>query len=312
MWDFVNRVAREVRKTHPDKFICNCAYGTYRLPPLKIDKLEPNVVVCIVGGRRPTNNKPRQQEELRQLREAWAAKTDNPIMIFENYPFTDRGWYLPSYVPHVSGESINACKGVSQGEDIWLSVNDGFQAKSVGMNHFFVYFTARMYWGRQRARCRRDVRRILPLVLRSRRRRDESVLLGLRIELAGDGKGPGQADAALDLFAAAKKAAGEDSVYARRVGLIGNYLQGLRAKREQLAQKRGPVPKLRLVGEHGGIVVDGDLSDAAWENCPVAATGRMRELQTGRQPIFGTTIKAAWSGGNLYFGIRCDERPAMR
>src|SRR5256885_8666780 len=42
-------------KTHPNAKVLNCAYGAYTLPPLKIEKLEPNVLVCIVGGRRPVN-----------------------------------------------------------------------------------------------------------------------------------------------------------------------------------------------------------------------------------------------------------------
>ncbi|MCH5373389.1 MAG: DUF4838 domain-containing protein, partial [Planctomycetes bacterium] len=63
VWDFVNRVAKEVGKTHPGKMVSNCAYGAYTLPPRKIDRLEPNVLVCIVGGRRPTNSRPEQQDE---------------------------------------------------------------------------------------------------------------------------------------------------------------------------------------------------------------------------------------------------------
>lgn len=55
VWDFVNRVAKEIAKTHPRAKLLNCAYGAYTLPPLKIDKLEPNVQVCIDGGRRPIN-----------------------------------------------------------------------------------------------------------------------------------------------------------------------------------------------------------------------------------------------------------------
>ena len=61
VWGFVNRVAVEVRKTHPDKKIVNCSYGTYALPPLKIAKLEPNVLVGIVGGRSPRYHKAEQQ-----------------------------------------------------------------------------------------------------------------------------------------------------------------------------------------------------------------------------------------------------------
>ena len=53
VWDFVNRVAREVGKTHPKKKIVCCAYGANTDPPSNIDKLEPNVEVVIVGGRRP-------------------------------------------------------------------------------------------------------------------------------------------------------------------------------------------------------------------------------------------------------------------
>jgi hypothetical protein len=68
VWDFVNRVAKEVGKTHPNAKVLNCAYGVYTLPPLKIDKLEPNVLVGIVGGRRPMNKaatKPRAKPRRR-------------------------------------------------------------------------------------------------------------------------------------------------------------------------------------------------------------------------------------------------------
>ena len=86
VWDFVNRVAKEVGKTHPDKLIVCCAYGANTSPPTNIEKLEPNVQVIIVGGRRPRNSLPEQRTEIRKLRDGWAAKTDNPLMIFENYP----------------------------------------------------------------------------------------------------------------------------------------------------------------------------------------------------------------------------------
>ena len=146
VWDFVNRVAKEVGKTHPDKMICNCSYGSYALPPLKIAKLEPNVLVGIVGGRgAPRSNKPEQQAEIAQRRAAWMAKTDNPILVFENYPITERGWYLPAFTPAALGESVNATKGISQGEDITLSLD--FTKAGAGLNHFIVYFTARSYWG---------------------------------------------------------------------------------------------------------------------------------------------------------------------
>ncbi len=310
VWGFVNRVAKEIGRTHPGKLISNCAYGTYTLPPHAIEKLEPNVLVCIVGGRRPINNRPEQQAEVRRLREAWLAKTDNPIMVFENYPFTDRGFYLPAFVPHAMGESINATKGVSQGEDIWLSVRQDFHETAIGFNHFLVYFTLRMYWGGKDQDVDAMFREYCRLFYGPAEHEMLAFFQYCEAHWQEMDRDLAKADAALELFAAAQAKAASETVYARRIGLVDDYLKGLRAKREQLAERRGPVPTLRLVGTaRSDIVIDGKLDDAAWDQCPAAATASLRELQTGRPPVFGTSIKAAWRGDGLYLAIRCDERP---
>lgn len=313
VWGFVNRVAREVRKTHPHKRILNCAYGVYTLPPLKIDKLEPNVVVSIVGGRRPANNRPEEQEEIRKLRESWLAKTDNPLIIFENYPFTDRGWYLPSFTPHAMGASINATKGISQGEDIWLSVRRDFDHAGIGLNHLLVYFTQRMYWGGSQQDVDAMLREYCRLFYGPAAPEMEAFFDYCEANWQDVEKDKVRADHVLALFAQAQAKAEATSVYGRRLAWMDDYLKGLRSKSRQLGQKRGPVPVLRLVGEaRGKIVVDGKLDDDAWVNAFPSATCRFRELQTGRQPIFGTTVKSAWIGDNLYFAFRCDEHPGEK
>jgi hypothetical protein len=125
-------------------------------------------------------------------------------------------------------------------------------------------------------------------------------------------KDKSKADQALMLFAQAQARATTDSLYARRIALIDDYLKGLRSKSLQLGQKRGPVPTLRLVGDAEGIQVDGKLDDAYWQKCPTAAIGRFRELQSGRTPTFGTTVKSGWQGGSVYFAIRCEEHPGEK
>jgi len=313
VWDFVNRVAREIAKTHPDRKILNCAYGVYTLPPQKIAKLEPNVVVSIVGGRRPMNNKPEQQEECRKLREGWLAKTSNPIIIFENYPLTDRGWYLPAYTPHSLGESVNATKGVSQGEDIWLNVRPDSDKTAIGFNHFMVYFTASMYWGGKQQDVDAMFREYCRLFYGPAEQEIHAFFTFCEQNWQEMEKDKTKAEAALALFEAAKAKADPGSVHGKRLALIDEYLKGLRNKCAQLAQKRGPLPVLRLVGEpREKIVIDGKLDEKAWTDCPSCSMGRLRELQTGRQPVFGTTVKAAWQGSNLYFGIRCEERPGEK
>ncbi len=312
VWDFVNRVAREVRKTHPDKKVLNCAYGIYTLPPLKISKLEPNVVVSIVGGRGPLTGKKEQQAQLRQLREDWVQKTDNPIIIFENYPFIDRGWYLPAYLPHVLGDGINATKGISQGEDISLTTQN-FDKTGLGFNHFMVYFTAKMYWGGKNQDADAIFREYCRLFYGPAEKPMHDFFTYCEVNWQDMEKDKAKADVALQLFSVAQKSVNAESVYGKRIALIDTFLKGLRNKSLQLGKKRGPVPQLRLVGEATSpIVIDGKLDDQAWVNGPVASTGQLSELQTGRPPVFGTTIKSAWIGNNVYFGIRCDEHPGEK
>lgn len=305
VWDFVNRVAKEVRKTHPEKKISNCAYGIYTEPPSSIEKLEPNVQVIIVGGRRPTSA---DRDDLRRLRNEWQKKSDNPIEIFENYPFTGRGFYLPAYIPHQLGQSINETKGQSRGEDIWFTMD--FSEDAVGFNHFLAYFTARMYWGGRNqdagALFEEYVNTFYGPAAPEMADFFEYCEQHWR-EMEHDGS---VADKALTLFAAAKSATRNDTIYGRRIQLIDNYLNGLRNKARQLAQTRGPVPKLRLVSgveQRGEIVVDGELDDGPWVNIPASSVGHLRELQTGRLPTFGTRFMAEWIGRDLYFAIRCDE-----
>lgn len=305
IWEFVNRVAREIGRTHPGKLISNCAYGVYTAPPSSIDRLEPNVQVIIVGGRRPTSA---DRDELRALRAAWAEKTDNLLEIFENYPFTGRGFYLPAYIPRVMGESINETKGSSRGEDVWLTMDFGDSA--IGFNHFLIYFTARMYWGgpEQDAVAMFDEYcRLFYGPAADQMRAFFAYCEENWREMETD---RGKADRALELFAVARGSVSEDSVYGRRIRLIDNYLDGLRAKSAQLAQQRGPVPQLRLVsGAGGAVVIDGTLDDAPWQDCPVASTGRLQELETGRLPTFGTSIRTAWIGSDLYFALECQDHP---
>ena len=306
VWDFVNRVAREIAVTHPGKKISNCAYGVFTEPPGNIDKLEPNVQVIIVGGRRPKDPDP---ENIRRIREAWTKKTDSPIEIFENYPFTARNFYLPVFNPTVLGEGINATKGISRGEDIWLSQD--YSEKGGGLNHFMVYFTARMYWGGKD----QDIGVLLDEYL--------ELFYGPAAESMGEffayceeqwlamDKDAAKAGRALELFELAKQKADQESIYGRRLAMVGNYLERLRLRLTVLSQKRGPVPSVRKVGGESvtPIVVDGRLDDLPWQKIPSASTGKFRENQTGEAPSFPTTFMVEWRNRMLYFAIRCEEKP---
>jgi len=181
------------------------------------------------------------------------------------------------------------------------------------LNHFLIYFTARSYWGGKgldvdamfREYCRLFYGPAGPEIL--------AFFDFCERNWQAMEKEKDKADAALALFGQAQAKADVDSVYGRRIALLDDFLKGLRNKSQQLGQMRGPVPTLRLVGEaRGKIVIDGRLDEDAWVKCPVASTGHLRELQTGRQPTFSTSVKTAWSGHDLCIAIRCDEHPGEK
>ncbi len=309
VWGFVNRIAKEVAKTHPTKLIYNVAYNYYRLPPTDIAKLEPNVQVILCNGRLPPHMPAAKQDELQAWRESWRPKTDRPFEMYENYPWTSRDHYKPSFAAGAIGHDINATKGVSRGESIYLNaLGTKFDARAA-FNAFQIYFTARMYWGGKQ----QDAEALLDEYCR--------LLYGP----AGDAmkaffrycdanssdmeNEKSKVDAALALFDGAKAKLEPSSIEARRLAALDEFLNGLRAKATQLEQKRGLVPKLRLVGDAKGIVIDGRLDEPFWQKINPGSVGRLREVQTGRWPSLGTTVKAGWDDNNLYFAVRCEETP---
>lgn len=311
VWDFVNRVAREVRKTHPNKKIVCCAYGANTNPPSNLKQLEPSVEVVIVGGRRPRNSLPEQRIPIQALRAGWQKITDQPYLVFENYPFTSRRSYLPAFVARTIGDSINATKGVSRGEDIWLSFPRVHDDPNIGFNHFQVYFTARMWWGGSHANVEVMLDEYCRLFYGPAGPQMKLFFDYCELNYQAMESDKQKIDKALEIFTAAKASVLPGSNHAQRLELIDQYLNALRSKGNQLLQKRGLVTKLRTVREpKEPIVVDGKLDEPYWRDCLSASTGSLRELQTGSQPILGTTVKVGWdrSGQSLYFGIRCEDQ----
>jgi len=72
VWGYVDRVARELYKTHPDRKVSGIAYPSYQLPPEKIDKLSPNIAVIICRWRSNFHD-PETRERFLKLRQAWTS-----------------------------------------------------------------------------------------------------------------------------------------------------------------------------------------------------------------------------------------------
>jgi hypothetical protein len=109
-FSFVNAVAREVAKTHPDKYLATLAYWNYALPPSTFE-MEPNVSMapclhtCMYAIHREM-----RENDMKLYRE-WLQKTKAPLYLWNYYhhpmepALIDKFNCFPNIMPHSSVQS---------------------------------------------------------------------------------------------------------------------------------------------------------------------------------------------------------------
>ena len=312
VWDFVARVARELARTHPDHKVFCGAYSTYRLPPLKIEKLPPNVLVQITNGRPIRELDDEIHEATKSLREEWLAKTSNPLSLTLNYtPFTNRGAYRPHYWPHVAARGIRACQGEVWREDVWLSSGKG-GLHHPGMAHLNPYVISRLWWDADQ-----DVDVLLEEYYRlfygPAAAEMKTFIEFCEVEFARLGSDPEHVKKTLELFDKAKSVVSTGSIHGQRIALVEEFLTIFRDRAAQLAVKRPDgLPEYRVIDMgkdkwrdvRDTLKVDGKLDEPFWTAYPYPRP--LKDIRTGKNPNLKTRFMARWSGGSLVFGIRCE------
>ena len=106
VWGFVNRVAGEVRKTHPQAMVSGLAYFNYTLPPRGM-VFEPNVAVTFCKFYTRYHDRKYQERDYRRIAEY---VRDNKARFFTTYeypchPFMGQ-WPFPCMLPHVQSDDV--------------------------------------------------------------------------------------------------------------------------------------------------------------------------------------------------------------
>ncbi len=311
VWDYVNRVAQEVYKTHPDKKISCNAYGAYRLPPTKIDQLSPNIVVGLTQHRNIWLNDyidPKKKEQTLSLRQEWLKKIPKGHTPFFVYDYYDASGPLipPLFFPHTIATDLRSLKGISLGD--YIETYSGWNSKSLeqylGVTLLNLYVTAQFLWDADQ-----DVDRLLgeyytlfygPAAAEMKAFVDYGEANSGFLEKNADKLGQ-----AIALLEKAQAKVAPDSVYAKRIALIADNMRPMKDIWNQSAIFRGAVP-IALGGTRDAkdLKLDGKLDDVFWQDLETYA---LRELTTGRKAHYQTTFKVAWAGDNLYFGIECKD-----
>lgn len=310
VWDYVDRVAREVYKTHPDRKIVAMAYSTYMLPPLKIDRLSSNIVVCMAQNRADFQRDPDLRRQYAEARLEYLKKTQGgggQLLIYEYYlharpksPYA----FTPVFFPHAVAADLQTLKGVSMGE--YVEVYREKEPAAFEANYLNLYMTARLWWD-----CGQDVDVLLdeycdafygPAALAMR-----ELIAYCEAQWADLHRDAARIDRVFVLLAEARKKAPPDSVYGRRVDLLAAAIAPLKELRAQLAKGRGVVPKIRIPTlDAKTITLDGKLDDPFWQAIPGEGSA-LKELATGAPPLNPASFKAAWAAGSLYLGITCAD-----
>ncbi|MAE63972.1 MAG: hypothetical protein CMJ18_06830 [Phycisphaeraceae bacterium] len=106
VWGFLNKVAREVRKTHPDATVSGIAYFNYTLPP-KGMVFEPNVSVMFCKFYQRYHDRHYQQRDYDRIREYVEVNGARSFTTYEYpiHPFMD-DMPFPCIVPRVQADDV--------------------------------------------------------------------------------------------------------------------------------------------------------------------------------------------------------------
>jgi hypothetical protein len=144
-YKFVNAVAREVAKTHPDRYIGTLIYSIARDLPETVDKLEPNVFGYITETSALWWN-PQIKAADQELTRQWARRCRH----LSRYDYYGFGCFTPRYYPHIMAAQLRFDKSV--GMEGMYTENYSVLANTAPM--FYAY--AKLSWDH-----RQDVDRLL-------------------------------------------------------------------------------------------------------------------------------------------------------
>lgn len=313
VWGFINRVGIELRKTNPGKKIVCEAYGPYWLPPLKIDKFSPNVMVMFFNGRQGFFDA-KQHHIILDNRQAYLERVAPGNFYTADFYLSSRPKIdtagLPVYFPHTIAEDLRALKGKSLGDFIEVTYgndSDGKDMYAPGFNHLNVYVTARHYW---------DASQDVDVLLNEYYDRfygPAAKEMKAFVEFSEQNWPFMQSklavvDRALELLTTARQAADVDTVYGKRIALLVTFVEPLTILRAKLALgRKGPKAEIPEVPT-ADFKLDGKLDKPFWKEVPEYT---LKDLVTGQPAASKTTFKAVWSDMKLIFAIRCDE-PDMK
>ena len=307
VWDYVNDVATEIYKSYPEKKITCFAYGTYLLPPTKIAKLSPNIIVGICQNRSTFHNEA-QRIKYENIRNEWLKKVENKeLLIWDYYLHARPGKKLegfPAIFTKTIAKDIRDLKGKSSGDfiEVYRSTSSPERSDlSLATNHLNVYVTAKLLW---------DGDLDLDELIRdytqqfygpAQQEMLEFFLLAEAQWHTLREKGA-QIKTLFDLLEKAQVKVQKTSAYARRIQNIADYISPLQEISQAKKKRSAPEARLRFVHGNSKETSNGLGSSAFWQpHYPFPLRSNDDEGPNK------TTVKVAHTPNGVHMLVQCHE-----
>ena len=308
VWGFVDRVARRLHDTHPNRLVLCGAYTPYRQPPESIEQFSPNVVVDIANRGRPGFTVPKLWHRYREEIERWrAVLAPRRIIRGDNNRYTigDDPEPFPVIQATAMAKDIKMLKGISLGEISEQSQRRGLL--NPALNHIGLYVQTKYLWDADQ-----NLDELMDEYYRlfygpAEQQMKQAIAFAeaaysRAVAEAGGSRSPSSVPIAdriklVKMLQAARESAGE-TIYGRRVQAWLDDLQSideLRQLQREQAQAEDQRKDAPLVVAH------------ASGNTQKAQAHSLKHIVTGNQPEIATTFQVAWEDNVLVFDIRCEE-----
>ena len=320
----VKLVAQEVKKRWPDKLVWYLPYANYATPPEGLE-LPDNVVVglCLMYGAGNA-----KEPIVAAIHDEWIAKwakiTKRPVHLWEYLCWPADDTALPFQYPHVLKDFCQRHRTDVEGTFINGGAGPpGLTGDFWAFQHPTLYCWFRVMWNPDfkvdaaldeyvrlmYGPARKPMAKILNLLItRWENTRWQSLPASHNISPRQVNEETMPRAEALKLgewLADARKCAGEDTVYRKRVEFFGAAIDMFLDESREYHEGTG-VPTLPVLKVGGDPVIDGKLDEPCWRD----ATAQQFVNATDKknpQPEAPTTVQAVWTERGITLGFRMTE-----
>ena len=341
VWDFANRVAREVRKTHPDGGVAGIGYHDY-MPPPRDFICEPNVAItiCTYLG----NWTPELRDRAYGLIRAWRDEAECQwIGLWEYFCYCAMNQYQPMFpkvCPRLMGEDVKRLHQMGvvaefiETEDYYRFQDAPERGWAVWTNPIWLYLNVwtrfkmwddttrdvdrllsdhyRLFYGPAaepvQAFFERVEERVTDMSLRGRDTFND--LSCNRLTADFEYLFPSEVMAELRRSVDKATALAVAEPYRTRVGWVrmGFLEPQEKALARYLERKKATAAHRPSKGvcyrSKGTPVVDGDATDGVWAGQPLHF---LNDWRTGAKPKASTWFRMGYDDAFLYVLVRCDD-----